>query len=159
MVRYDPVADRLFDLDERLRPLVEKGLMQPLSSQELRNLYQKQMQTLQGPGGGLSPVASGVNLPIAGFQGSNLFPNASGVATSPNADFNSPLNPMGQPMSPGYAPQFQGQQSMLAQGQPGGWFGGQQRSGFTTNIQIGEDGQVSGINLKRALQKRLRGQV
>lgn len=107
---------------------------------------QGMMQTLQGPGGGLSPIASGVNLPISGFQGSNLFPNASGAATSPMADFDSRMNPQGQPMGGG----MMGQQMGGQQPQLGG-------RGFTTNIQIGEDGQIQSLMLKRALQKKMQG--
>ena len=173
MPRHDPIADQLFELDEHMRPLVEKGLMKPLSAQELKNLYQQRVQSLQGPGGGLATIPSGINLPIAGFQGSTMFNNQAG--TSPmippalqmgqrtaNPSMFEKLDAYGQPMGPptqtqGWFPGPRDPFLMAQGGQPAQPLGGGGR-GFNTTIQIGEDGQVSGINLKRAMQKRFRGQ-
>lgn len=143
----DQMVDQLFSIEKKLRA----AGMGDLSAEELRGLAQKiigqpqgTMNSIPGPGGGLMPTSTGANLPIAGFQGNQVFPNASGVAASPMADFNERLNPMGQSIQKPMGMMGQGQPSMMAQG-----------GGFDTHVHIGADGQLKALNIKRAMQKKM----
>lgn len=145
--------ERLFAMDQTM----ERLFGQPMKPEELRGIVN------QSHGSPLAPRSKPYMLPIAGFQGNSVFPNAAGSGLLrqgqvPPPQSAIPLNEMGQPMQESISPQFPGQQQMMAQAngmpsQMGGAMGATQGRGFTTNIQIGEDGQVNSLTLKRAIQK------
>lgn len=169
----EDISEKLFEADRQ----AQLAGLSPLSSDELRKLYHREANRSMGlaPTSGSQSVRN--NLPIAGFQGTPAMPNQGGgfadnsglaslsMGMGGPSQMPQTLNPMGQAQQNYQIPrrpdltqmaqgQPQGQQGMMGMGQPGQ----PGMRGFTTNIQIGEDGQVSGINLKRAIQRNMRRQ-
>lgn len=169
MPKIDPeIEELLFRNDMN----IQKVGMAPMSLEELRKLYHEQANRRMG----LAPTSANPDgtsrtqrLPIAGFQGNSMFPNRAGgfmdqsglgqfsAGLGGPAQAPQPLDPMGQPQQNYQIPR-RPDMTQMAQMNPQM---GQQvpqggPRGFTTNIQIGEDGQVSHISLKKAMQKRMR---
>lgn len=170
MTKIDPeLEEMLYRADSQL----QAAGMKPLDGEELKKLYHQNANERMG----LAPMPQARNAtggmiqsqaPIAGFQGNSTFTNQVGNGMDVDGQMEmatglggpsqpmQQLDPRGQLMPQGgIKPQFDGQPSMLAQAQGGIM---PQARGFNTTIQIGEDGQVSAINLKRAIAKKMRGQ-